>query len=274
MFLAGSCLLAVGVGLAAASVVGRPAALIARPFWEDARPSGAPPEPTPALLERGRAIFEARCATCHGPAGDGHGGGSAIFSAAGVHPRDLSSGLLRLRSNAPEGLPAPEDVFRTITVGIPSYGMPAFDYLSEDDRWAVVFHIRTLSRVWETGTVGPPVDVGEAPPRTPALLERGKRLFTDLGCISCHGETGRGDGVLAVYLTDVWGDSITPRDYRRGAFKGGGRPRDIVRVVLTGLVGAKMPSVVEKMDPIDREALWSVAYYVESLREGVGEAAE
>ncbi len=257
--------LAVGAGLAAAALVGRPAALIARPFWEAGMPMSARPEPTAPILERGRVLYSSRCSTCHGAQANGQSGAALLMSS---RPRDLTAGVFRLRSTSADGLAAPEDVFRTFTAGIAAHGMPSVDYLSEADRWALVLYLWTLSPLLEAGTVGEPIIVGEAPPRTPALVEQGRALFKKWECTTCHGDRGRGDGPRARELKDLWGMPIRPRDYTSFRFKGGGRTRDIVRVLATGLPGTPMPSVFEQLkDRSDLTPLWALAYYVESLRE-------
>lgn len=258
-------IVAVGAGLAAAALVGRPARLIARPFWEAGTPTSARPEPTPPILERGRILYSSRCSTCHGALGNGRSGAATLMNS---RPRDLTSGVFRLRSTTADGVAAAEDVFRTLTAGVAAHGMPSADYLSESDRWALVLYLWTLSPLLEAGTVGEPIVVGEAPPRTPALVEQGRDLFNKWECTTCHGNRGRGDGPRAHELKDLWGAPIVPRDFASFHFKAGGRTRDIVRVLATGLPGTPMPSVFEQLsDRHDLTPLWALAYYVESLRE-------
>lgn len=256
---------AVGAGLAATALVGRPASLIARPFWEAGAPASARPEPTPAILERGRILYSSRCSTCHGALGNGRSGAAMLMSSS---PRDLTSGEFRLRTTAADGLAAPEDVFRTLTVGVAAHGMPSTDYLSEADRWALVSYLWTLSPLLESGVAGDPIVLGEAPPRTPALLEQGRELFKKWECTTCHGDHGRGDGPYAREPKDGWGVPIVARDFASHRFKAGGRTRDIVRVLATGLPGTPMTSMLDQLkDPSDLTPLWALAYYVESLRE-------
>jgi mono/diheme cytochrome c family protein len=265
LLLVAVAVVALGVGLAAAGLVGRPATLIARPFWEDGVPTSARPEAMPAVLERGRILYASRCSTCHGTQGDAGSGAARLMS---VRPRDLTSGVFRLRSTAANGLAAPQDVFRTLTVGIAPHGMPSVDYLSESDRWALVLYVWTRSPLLESGTQGEAIIVGEAPRRTPELVEQGRQLFTKWECTTCHGDRGRGDGPRARELKDLWGVPIVPRDFASFRFKAGGRTRDIVRVLATGLPGTPMPSVFEQLkDRSDLTPLWALAYYVESLRE-------
>ncbi len=94
------------------------------------------PDPVPAgdaARARGRTLFLARCAPCHGP--EGHGGGpvSRYFPPA----PDLASPTVRGRSDG--------YIFGTITFG--GRAMPSQrEGLSERDRWDLVNHVRDVQR--------------------------------------------------------------------------------------------------------------------------------
>lgn len=86
---------------------------------------------TPARLARGRALFQARCAPCHGP--EGHGGGpvSRYFPPA----PDLASPTVRGRSDG--------YIWGTITFG--GRAMPSQrEGLTTEDRWALVQEVRAI----------------------------------------------------------------------------------------------------------------------------------
>jgi copper transport protein len=125
-------LVAVGVAL---SVLGAYKALSAMSI--DAypttyvRPAVAP---TPASIRRGRDLFAAHCAVCHGAAGRGDGP-----AAAGLlqRPADLTA------SHTADHTPG--DIFWWVTHGL-GLAMPAFgDQLSSEERWHLVNFVRTLS---------------------------------------------------------------------------------------------------------------------------------
>ncbi|HEX7901861.1 MAG TPA: c-type cytochrome [Planctomycetota bacterium] len=178
--------------------------------------------PAPAGLERlaeaGERIFGWHCLPCHGPEGKGDGPHAARL---GLRPRDLTRGLFKLKTSPPGQGPFDDDLYRTITAGLPVRYMPAFrEPLGPEDRWAVVAFVRTLSRD------DPPRARVEAPAGTPDVL-RGAGLYRD-GCAACH---GRGfDGPIP--------------DLGRGEveFLGGARVTDVYRVLTTGLEGSAMPS--------------------------------
>jgi len=91
-----------------------------------------PPEPSPALLARGRERFDIYCAPCHGLAGDADG----VIVAHGF-PKPPSYHIDRL-------LAAPaQHLYDVISKG---YGaMYSYsDRVDPHDRWAIVAYIRAL----------------------------------------------------------------------------------------------------------------------------------
>jgi S-disulfanyl-L-cysteine oxidoreductase SoxD len=98
---------------------------------EDTQDLSNPVPPTARSLERGKALFLARCAPCHGP--EGHGGGpvSKFFPEA----PDLAYVTVRQRT----------DGFLWGTISYGGKAMPpAREGLSEQDRWDLVNHVRAV----------------------------------------------------------------------------------------------------------------------------------
>jgi mono/diheme cytochrome c family protein len=230
---------------------------------------------TPDPSIPGQAVYEQHCAACHGIQGDGNGPASAwLFP----KPRNFSAGLFKIQSTPPESLPTDEDLFQSITRGMPGSSMPSFTYLSERERRDVVQHVKYLTAtVTETGlrvnrfdeaaqSGQPvrPVDVPPEPADTVENLARGRELFVQLGCIACHGETGAGDGPSAPTLKDNWGIPALPRDFNNGAFRGGSTPRDVYLRIHNGMAGTPMPPFGP--DILKTEDRWAVAHYILSLR--------
>lgn len=130
-----------------------------------------PPFDTPAGAAEGRRYYMGHCAHCHGPEGDGAGGGA-----------NLTSGDYRHGG-------APADLFRTIRDGLPGSEM-AGSRLSVDELWKVVAFIRRLAAAGaaEQATGDP---------------KAGQALYAGKGaCQQCHAIGGRG-GMLGPALDTV-----------------------------------------------------------------------
>ncbi len=89
---------------------------------------------SPEMIERGKNLYAQNCTACHGEKGEGDG---PLASTLPVPPTDLT---YPVRAAGPK----PEDTFRVLTVGLEGSPMPAFAYLSEEDRWALVSYIAYL----------------------------------------------------------------------------------------------------------------------------------
>ena len=114
---------------------------------------------------RGKNIFEAKCATCHGLDGLG-----------GEHAPDI------VRRPAVKAF-SDEVLLNLIHDGIPEEGMPSFPSISKDDGQAVVAYLRFLQGK----------ETGDSAPGDPV---RGKSLFFGkAGCSTCHQIGGRGQFV-------------------------------------------------------------------------------
>ncbi len=111
----------------------------------EAPPPFAAPEPPPdrdpgAAISRGEALFQSRCAGCHGARADGQGPLAPFFGPQG--PRNLRRGEFKLRSTPVPQPPLDEDIFRTIRQGAgPS--MPAWPLLSDGQVWDLVEFVKS-----------------------------------------------------------------------------------------------------------------------------------
>jgi mono/diheme cytochrome c family protein len=200
---------------------------------------------TPELLALGKRLYEAQCAACHGV--DGRGDGEAAYLLY-PRPRDFTTASYRLVSTW-ERVPTDEDLYQTISRGMPGSAMPSWGHLTERERWALVHHVKSLAaRPW---TVATPVDAkgeGQAgqgvirvpprPPFTAAARQLALERYAD-ACASCHGPTGKGDG--AEDQKDDLGYPTRPRDLTVGVFKGSPDPADLYRRIVAGLPGTPMP---------------------------------
>jgi mono/diheme cytochrome c family protein len=219
------------------------------------------------MVQEGRTIYERSCLICHGASGRGDGPAAFYNSAfSASRARDFTVGNYKFRSTASGNLPLDQDLFRTITNGIPGY-MPSFSGLSSEQRWQVVAYVKTFSPEFKEET--PEVmHLADSPiPSTADSVQRGKALFGTMDCHSCHGTEARGDGpvALAGELKDSWGLSISPNDLTNPTgWKNGTTPRDVVRTLFTGLDGTPMPSYENQLVGHEDNA-WHLANYLLSL---------
>lgn len=189
---------------------------------------------------RGGRVYSRACAACHGAAGNGGGPAARHLN---PRPRDFTSGTYKFRSTPTGTLPTDEDLYRTVTSGIPMTMMPAFeDLLTERERRDVVAYIKSFSERFRKHSPGKPIDIPREPDATPQSIAEGKSIYIIMACWVCHGARGDGDGTLANSLKDDWGYKIEPFDFTTGSFKGGKDDRSIFRTFDTGLNGTPMPS--------------------------------
>jgi len=90
--------------------------------------------PTPAVLERGKAVYTTFCRVCHGDRGQGDGPIIPKFP----NPPAYNSDRVR---TLPEG-----QIFHTVTYGtslMPSYAAQ----ISVDDRWKAIRYVQTLQNL-------------------------------------------------------------------------------------------------------------------------------
>ena len=121
-------------------------------------PSSPKPETTAELVEQGKTIYFRRCSFCHGLLGDGNGPAADYLD---PRPRDFTLGTFKFRTTQSGELPTDEDMFRTVSRGLSGTGMQAFDSdlikngLSEQERWAVIFYIKTFVPEFEDPELDP-----------------------------------------------------------------------------------------------------------------------
>ena len=137
------------------------------------------PKVTAQEIARGRALFEAQCAYCHGA--DGDGGRGANLARPTFH-----------RAATDEAL------FRVVNRGIPGTGMPG-NAMSARETWQMVAFVRSLGRVKREPL--------------PGNAARGAQVYEGAGCAACHTIRGRG-GSSGPDLTDV-GARSSPAYLRR-----------------------------------------------------------
>lgn len=127
------------------------------------------PYTSPEHAKLGAALYRSQCAGCHGLDGAGAGAGPSLTS--GTFQRGGSD----------------EELFRTISKGVPGTAMPAFSF-SGLQIWQLVTHLRAIGIVR-----GAAQFKGDA--------AAGARLFL-ANCSGCHAIRGEG-GLIGPDLTSV-----------------------------------------------------------------------
>jgi high-affinity iron transporter len=89
---------------------------------------------SPEARARGRALFAANCALCHGERGDGHGQRASGFV---TRPADFTDPHWRRQAT-------PRRVFFAVRKGVRGTAMPSWEWLSEDETWDLVAHVLAL----------------------------------------------------------------------------------------------------------------------------------
>ena len=228
------------------------------------------------LTNRGKELFNRQCASCHGESGRGDGIGAYLLR---PHPRDFSLGKFRMVSTV-NHIPSDDDLFNTISQGMPGTSMPPWEHLSKDDRNALVHYVkylardglikrlmakskkRTIEKAQKIAdrklTPGEKIELPEKIPLTMENIARGRRVYV-ASCAGCHGIDGEGDG--RTDLKDDAGFPIMPRNFTQGIFKGGAGSDDIAYRIVAGIPATPMPAFSE----LTANELWSLVYYIKSL---------
>lgn len=224
-----------------------------------------PPPSSPKLVALGKRVYNQQCAACHGAKGQGDGEAAYLLY---PKPRDFVAARYRQVSTW-EGVPTDQDLFSTITRGMPGSAMPSWGHLPAEQRWGLVYYIKSFSekpllvkpqkKPLPDGTGGEGIIL--VPPELPydaAAKAKAQELYRD-ACASCHGPTGKGDGVQK--QTDEEGFPTRPRDLTAGVFKGNPDPQHIYRDIVGGIRGTPMPM----SDWAYGDDAWHLTHYVLSL---------
>lgn len=220
---------------------------------------------SPKVLALGKQLYNQQCAACHGV--DGRGEGEAAYLLY-PKPRDFVAARYRFVSTW-ERVATDQDLFDTISRGMPGSSMPSWGHLPAEQRWALVHYIKTFAEqplvIKAQKNPNPDGSGGEGviqvPPAVPfdaAARAHALERYKD-ACASCHGATGRGD--TAEKHLDAEGYPIRPRDLTAGIFKGSADPVRLYRHIVAGIPGSPMPM----SDWAYGEDAWHLVNYVRSL---------
>ena len=225
-------------------------------------------------LALGRDVYTQQCAGCHGTTGDGKG-------PAAVHlnppPRDYRNGVFKFTSTPRGSKPRRDDLRRILTYGAKGTSMPAFRFMPEIEREAVIDYVQTLAargeleinlvreatdelteeEDFDPATVAEYVtDIDRAwaraeeelvrpvtvnPAKTPETVRDGAVAFAEMYCVKCHNRDAAGSKSADVGQ-DIWGRTAYPANLAMGMLHGGRRPEDIYRRIYSGINGTPMPA--------------------------------
>jgi mono/diheme cytochrome c family protein len=212
-------------------------------------------------LTAGKALYEMRCAQCHGTEGKGDGPAAAFVD---PKPRDFTRGQYKFRTTSSGELPTDENLLKVIADGIPGTSMTPFrDALTPQEREHVVAYIKSFYPGFANAKpqefpLGKTIKGGDD------MIAKGAEVYKKMMCFSCHGDAGRGNGASAFTLKDATGEPILPANlHQNWNFRGGGTVRDIYTRLMTGLNGTPMPSYADALE--SEEDRWALAHYVHSL---------
>lgn len=100
-------------------------------------------------------------------------------------------------------------------------------------------------------------------PKNWPSIQSGKLIYQK-NCVTCHGETGAGDGILAANLTP------RPSSFQDAGVMSGLSPLQSYNIIKLGLEGTPMRSFKE----LSETELWDISYYIMSLRHNDAKSAD
>jgi DMSO reductase family type II enzyme heme b subunit len=213
----------------------------------------------PGDANAGKALYERKCAGCHGVKGDGKGAAAELLVPA---PRDFTSGVYKIRSTANK-IPTDKDLFDVLTYGMPGTSMPPWSVLPEKERWNLVAYIKTFAAD-KFKEAPKKQDLPKEVASSAESIKRGKEMYEAIECNKCHGAEGRADGPSRPELKDEWGHPIAPANLaKRWTFRGGASRTDIATRLATGVLGTPMPSFIDSVEKPDD--IWHLTNYIASL---------
>jgi mono/diheme cytochrome c family protein len=187
----------------------------------------------PPDIANGAKIFNEECTQCHGLKGMGDGPQATKLSvpAAALGLSDFSRQF------------SPAEWYTVVTEGNLERFMPAFTNLTDRQRWDVVAYAMSLSSSKE-------------------LADQGKTLYQN-NCASCHGQSGKGDGVEAGKL------STHPNDFTDQGFMAKISAANIYQAISSG----KSPDMPAYASTLNDNERWALVAYLRSLTYVIPEAS-
>jgi len=231
-------------------------------------------------LERGLGLFQQNCSQCHGPYGRGNGSATLQWYVGNL-PRNFTYAKFKNRSTEYGTVPTDEDLYRTLTRGMYGTTMPPFRHLSVEDRWSLVEFVKSLANFYddfdeavvnrfdsEDSWASAPLDFGVEPPVTLASVTRGRILFIEQACVSCHQGSkskpvglARWEGSFANWNDEMNRPIRHSRDLTTKVFGGGAAASDLFHIISVGPTIGPMPSYLR----LPQEDRWALVHYTQSV---------
>ncbi len=205
----------------------------------------------------GWPLYERLCLPCHGALGDGHGPAAPYTWG---RPRAFAGGEYEWRSTAVGQPPTDDDLRMTLRFGARGTSMPGFgDVLGAGEIDQLIDVVKAFAPTAFV-TPGTPLSLG---PIRPPNAARGAYLWTQLGCNTCHGDQGKGDGPAAKSLREPPYDlTADPLRRPRATDDVDARRRAAATSIATGMAGSPMPGYAGQIQVVD---LWALADHVTFL---------
>jgi len=96
------------------------------------------------LIAKGKPLYTTHCASCHGENGLGDGPSSGLMN---PKPRNFLN-----ESGWKKGQKV-SDMYVTLEDGLAQTGMPSFNYLAPEDRFAIIHYVRSLANIKVTDKI-------------------------------------------------------------------------------------------------------------------------
>lgn len=230
---------------------------------DEAGGAKAQPAGTDALDEDAvDALYQKRCAHCHGEEGDGEGPAAALMY---PRPRDFTLAVFKYKTtHADVEFPTDADLRKTIKEGLTGTAMPGWKtVLSDAEVDALIKKIKEFGEWDEEEIEYKAIAEGTKTEPSESNLAKGRDLFVK-ACVQCHGTEGRGNITSGRVLKDDWQNRIWPRNLSRPeTWRYTKTAKDIFQRISTGIRGTPMP---EHATTMSEEERWNVANYVMTVR--------
>src|SRR5882762_5382537 len=148
----------------------------------------APPADVGSDAQRaaGKKLYDVNCSQCHGDKGDGQGIATPFLL---PKPRDFTAGKFKIRTTPSGALPTTQDLKSIIRAGMPYTAMPAWPQFNDQQLTALAYTVKSFAADFAKPDRQPePIQIPSPPSSSKESIEKGQKLYGELGCARCHGE--------------------------------------------------------------------------------------